>query len=105
MTQAVRITRPFGKGRSSIQELRAFTKRCIHRMQKKKAFRFRDAKRFENLVEWLFDKNHPHIARWVSQIAAFWECTSLEELQNLLAALDKRRSEHKARKGGISKAQ
>ena len=103
MLKAVCIKLPLGRGASSINALRRLTMKCICRQQGKKAFRFRDAILFENLVEWLFDKNHPHIARWVSQIAAFWESTSLEELQNLLAALDKRRQQHKARKDGIAK--
>ena len=105
MSTAKRIKLPFGKGPSSIQGLSILTKRCISSMLKRKSLRFQDAIKLENHVEWLFDKNHPRIARWVSQIAAFWESTSLEELQNLLAALDKRRQQHKARKAGIAKAQ
>jgi hypothetical protein len=104
MTLAVAIRRPFGRGASSIKALRRHTKNSIRHMQKKKALCFKDANKFEDLVEWLFDKNHPHIARWVSQIAAYWEATSLEELQRLLAELDKRRQQHKARKTGITKA-
>jgi len=104
-SKPVRIPLPFGKGPSSICQVRNLVRIYRRKMKQGKQLSFEDGVRLEDHVEWLFDKNHPHIARWISQLAAFWDYVTVEKLDDVLIALNKRRLQHKVRKAGISKAQ
>ncbi len=96
--KAVKIHLSWGKGPSAIIQVRKLVGSYIRKLKKGQEVTFEDGVLLEDLVEWLFDKNHPNIARWVSQMAAFWDYVTLEKLEGLMRALKKRRMQHKARK-------